>query len=49
VSERDVQLGEPRLLHQALQLNICGGCLPVATEGGDRFLKVPWGLVGDYA
>ena len=34
--ERDGGLGEPRLLHQALQVNIRGGRLPA-----DGFLKVP--------
>lgn len=40
-SERDAQLGEPRLLHQALQVNIRGGRLPRATASGDMFLSVP--------
>jgi len=31
-------LGEPRLLHQALQFNARGGRLP---EGKDRFFQVP--------
>ncbi|KAK4225096.1 putative Zn-dependent hydrolase [Podospora fimiseda] len=35
-TERDGMLGEPRLLHQALQVNIRGGRMP-----GDGFLKVP--------
>ena len=39
--ERDAQLGEPRLLHQALPFNIRGGRLPKATQGGDGGLKVP--------
>lgn len=39
--ERDARLGEPRLLHQALQFNIRGGSLPEVTEGGLRFLRVP--------
>lgn len=40
-SERDVQLGEPRLLHQAMQFNIRAGHLPKPTSGGDRLLHVP--------
>jgi len=36
--ERDATLGEPRLLHQALQFNARGGRLP---EGKDRFFQVP--------
>lgn len=40
-AERDATLGEPRLLHQALQFNIRGGRLPRMTEGGDRLLHVP--------
>ncbi|KLU92839.1 hypothetical protein MAPG_11801 [Magnaporthiopsis poae ATCC 64411] len=40
-AKRDAGLGEPRLLHQALQFNIRGGRLPWKTEGGDRFMKVP--------
>ncbi|KAH6705361.1 putative metallo-beta-lactamase domain protein [Leptodontidium sp. MPI-SDFR-AT-0119] len=39
--ERDATLGEPRLLHQALQFNSRGGRLPNASEGGDRLLHVP--------
>lgn len=39
--ERDAQLGEPRLLHQSLQVNIRGGRLPGKSAGGDRFLNVP--------
>jgi hypothetical protein len=45
-SERDAQLGEPRLLHQALQFNICSRRLPGMTEGKDRFLKVPLKVSG---
>ncbi|EJT73687.1 hypothetical protein GGTG_07543 [Gaeumannomyces tritici R3-111a-1] len=40
-AKRDAGLGEPRLLHQALQFNVRGGHLPWKTEGGDRFMKVP--------
>jgi glyoxylase-like metal-dependent hydrolase (beta-lactamase superfamily II) len=39
--ERDAVLGEPRLLHQALQFNIRAGKLPSLTEGGDMFLHIP--------
>jgi glyoxylase-like metal-dependent hydrolase (beta-lactamase superfamily II) len=40
-SERDALLGEPRLLHQAMQFNIRAGRLPRPTSGGDRLLHVP--------
>ncbi|KAH8678669.1 beta-lactamase-like protein [Tricladium varicosporioides] len=39
--ERDAQLGEPRLLHQSLQVNIRGGRLPSKSVLGDRFLSIP--------
>lgn len=44
--ERDSQLGEPRLLHQSLQVNIRAGRLPKPTEGGFRFLHLPLKLKG---
>ncbi|KAJ6439280.1 metallo-beta-lactamase domain-containingprotein [Purpureocillium lavendulum] len=40
-TERDATLSEPRLIHQALQVNIRAGQLPQATAGGDRLLHVP--------
>jgi glyoxylase-like metal-dependent hydrolase (beta-lactamase superfamily II) len=40
-SERDATLGEPRLLHQALQFNIRAGRLPKASPEGDIFVRVP--------
>jgi glyoxylase-like metal-dependent hydrolase (beta-lactamase superfamily II) len=40
-SQRDSGLGDPRLLHQALQVNIRGGRLPVRNETGTSFFKVP--------
>jgi glyoxylase-like metal-dependent hydrolase (beta-lactamase superfamily II) len=40
-SERDSHLGEPRLLHQALQFNIRAGKLPKASTGHDMFLHLP--------
>ncbi|KAK3687284.1 beta-lactamase-like protein [Podospora appendiculata] len=48
---RDAALGEPRLLHQALQFNIRAGKLPAATaasHGGavDRLLHVPIKMAG---
>ncbi|KAH8816674.1 metallo-beta-lactamase superfamily protein [Xylogone sp. PMI_703] len=46
-SERDATLGEPRLLHQALQFNIRGGRLPVKSSNGDIFLKVPLKMTSD--
>ncbi|KAK3324712.1 beta-lactamase-like protein [Cercophora scortea] len=46
---RDAVLGEPRLLHQALQFNIRAGKLPGAStqeRGGDRLLHLPVKVVG---
>jgi hypothetical protein len=34
-------LPEPKLLHQALQVNIRGGRLPLPTKDGFRFLQIP--------
>lgn len=31
--ERDLGLNEPRILHQALQVNIRGGRLPLSEDG----------------
>ncbi|EKG09719.1 Beta-lactamase-like protein [Macrophomina phaseolina MS6] len=39
--ERDAQLGEPRLLHPSLQLNIRAGRLPKKTESGHWMLRLP--------
>ncbi|KAJ5083639.1 hypothetical protein N7456_013066 [Penicillium angulare] len=41
--ERDAGLKEPRLLHQALQVNVRGGRLPQSHDGSQRtFLQVPF-------
>jgi len=40
-SERDSGLSEPRLIHQAMQVNIRGGRLPQPDSNGMQFLKVP--------
>lgn len=40
--ERDSKLGEPRLLHQSLQINIRGGRFPQPTESGHRMLLMPF-------
>jgi glyoxylase-like metal-dependent hydrolase (beta-lactamase superfamily II) len=40
-SERDSGLSEPRLIHQAIQVNIRGGRLPQPDSNGMHFLKVP--------
>ncbi|TLD15614.1 uncharacterized protein PgNI_02181 [Pyricularia grisea] len=48
---RDSQLGEPRLMHYALQMNIRGGSLPRPSGSGDRMVHVPLKLnssVGDF-
>jgi glyoxylase-like metal-dependent hydrolase (beta-lactamase superfamily II) len=39
--QRDSGLGDPRLLHQALQVNIRGGRIPAQNETGTSFFKVP--------
>ncbi|KAH7412774.1 metallo-beta-lactamase domain protein [Cadophora sp. MPI-SDFR-AT-0126] len=44
--ERDATLGEPRLLHQSLQINIRGGRPPKPTALGDSFLHLPMKLKG---
>ncbi|KAG4438777.1 hypothetical protein IFR05_005754 [Cadophora sp. M221] len=44
--ERDAKLGEPRLLHQALQINIRGGRPPKPTALGHSFLHLPMKLKG---
>lgn len=46
-SERDSGLGEPRLLHQALQTNIRAGRLPKKNKDGLRLFSVP--IKGDAA
>ncbi|TPX18701.1 uncharacterized protein E0L32_002558 [Thyridium curvatum] len=38
---RDMQLAEPRLLHQSLQINIRGGRMPSPTQAGLRLLHLP--------
>ncbi|KAF3007827.1 hypothetical protein E8E13_010641 [Curvularia kusanoi] len=43
-TQRDAALGAPRLLHQSLQVNVRGGKLPKADEGGRRMLIVPLDL-----
>lgn len=40
-TQRDRELGAPRLLHQSLQVNVRGGRLPEADDGGRRMLRVP--------
>ncbi|KAJ5215584.1 uncharacterized protein N7498_001991 [Penicillium cinerascens] len=41
--DRDSNLKEPKLLHQALQVNIRGGRLPSSPDGSQRtFLQVPF-------
>lgn len=40
-AERDSTLGEPRLLHQSLQVNMRGGHLPRKSANGDMLLHVP--------
>lgn len=40
-SNRDSQLAEPKLMHQALQVNIRGGRLPKKSPDGLRLLHIP--------
>ena len=40
-STRDAQLNLPRLIYQALQVNMRAGRLPKAEENGERYLKLP--------
>jgi glyoxylase-like metal-dependent hydrolase (beta-lactamase superfamily II) len=44
--ERDTKLAEPKLLQQALQVNIRAGRLPKPTESGHRMLHLPLKLEG---
>ncbi|KAK1974880.1 metallo-beta-lactamase superfamily protein [Colletotrichum cereale] len=44
--ERDSGLGEPRLMHWALQVNIRAGNMPNPTKDGDRLLHVPIRMQG---
>jgi hypothetical protein len=39
--ERDAKLGEPKLLHQSLQMNVRAGRLPKPTVFGQRLLHLP--------
>ncbi|KAH0542121.1 hypothetical protein FGG08_003421 [Glutinoglossum americanum] len=39
--DRDSALSEPKLLHQALQVNIRGGRMPERSQAGYRFLQIP--------
>jgi hypothetical protein len=39
--ERDIGLSEPRLIHQAIQVNVRGGRLPQPDSNGYAVLKVP--------
>ncbi|VUC27950.1 unnamed protein product [Clonostachys rosea] len=40
-NKRDACLGEPRLLHQSLQVNIRGGRLPLPNARGERMIHTP--------
>ncbi|KAK1506990.1 metallo-beta-lactamase superfamily protein [Colletotrichum tamarilloi] len=44
--ERDSGLGEPRLMHWALQVNVRAGNMPSPTKAGDRLLHVPVKMQG---
>ncbi|GJC93962.1 metallo-betalactamase superfamily protein [Colletotrichum higginsianum] len=44
--ERDSGLGEPRLMHWALQFNIRAGNMPGPNKNGDRLLHVPVRIQG---
>lgn len=45
-TQRDQQLGTPRLLHPSLQMNIRAGRLPRPTQAGQRLLHLPLKLGG---
>jgi len=48
-SERDAQLGTPRLLYPAMQFNIRGGMPPLNEDGTDSiFVKIPLTINLDY-
>lgn len=40
-NERDASMGEPKLLHPSLQINIRGGRLPKPSPQGQCFLSLP--------
>ena len=40
-SERDAQLGTPKLILPSVQVNICAGTMPPPEENGVSYLKVP--------
>ena len=40
-STRDKTLGQPKLIHHALQMNIRGGRLPAPDAAGQRLLHLP--------
>ena len=40
-AQRDKGLGDPKLIHQAMQVNMRGGRLPVRNEAGTSFFRVP--------
>jgi glyoxylase-like metal-dependent hydrolase (beta-lactamase superfamily II) len=42
---RDSQLGMPKLLLPAIQVNMCGGQMPEPEDNGIRYLKIPLGAV----
>lgn len=44
---RDRTLPMPRLILQALQVNIAGGRLPTPEGNGRRYLKIPLNALGD--
>ncbi|KAH8904198.1 metallo-beta-lactamase superfamily protein [Coniochaeta sp. PMI_546] len=45
--DRDVTLAEPKLIHQALQVNIRAGRLPVLSASGDRLMHIPLKVRGE--
>lgn len=45
-SERDGQLGMPKLLLPSIQVNLRGGEFPKAESNGVSYLKIPINLVG---
>lgn len=47
-STRDKTLSEPKLLHQALQMNIRGGHLPKPSAAGQSLLHLPLKFNGPF-
>lgn len=47
-TERDKTLEAPRLLYQSVMVNVCGGGIPKASEGGKPYFKLPVNIKDNY-